>query len=100
MLTRKTRLVLATLTGVLMATACGSNGYGTAAPPPPPPPPPPPGNTGAPTPAPAVPPTPLNRERGGARAVPLGSGARKRVFYPPDGAPGRTARPDTHMSRP
>src|SRR5438552_14740955 len=45
MLTRKTRLVLATLTGVLMATACGSNGYGTAAPPPPPPPPPPPGNT-------------------------------------------------------
>jgi len=38
MLTRKTGLVLATLTGALMAMACGgSNGYGTTAPPPPPP---------------------------------------------------------------
>src|SRR5437899_8863979 len=38
MLTRKTGLVLATLTGALMAMACGgSDGYGTTAPPPPPP---------------------------------------------------------------
>ena len=38
MLTRKTGLVLATLTGALMAMACGGgNGYGTTAPPPPPP---------------------------------------------------------------
>ena len=38
MLTRKAGLVLATLTGALMAMACGgSNGYGTTAPPPPPP---------------------------------------------------------------
>ena len=36
MLTRKTRLALATLTGALMAMACGGNGYGTSAPPPPP----------------------------------------------------------------
>ena len=34
MLTRKTVLVLATLTGALMAMACGGDGYGTAAPPP------------------------------------------------------------------
>src|SRR5438445_1869595 len=40
MLTRKTRLVLATLTGALLAVACGGKGYGTTAPPPPPPPPP------------------------------------------------------------
>ena len=38
MLTRKTRLVLATLTGGLIAMACGGgNGYSTTAPPPPPP---------------------------------------------------------------
>src|SRR5438309_3814394 len=37
MLTRKTRLVLATLTGALLAVACGGKGYGTTAPPPPPP---------------------------------------------------------------
>ncbi len=36
MLTRKTRLVLATLTGALLAMACGGDGYGTTAPPPPP----------------------------------------------------------------
>ncbi len=36
MLTRKTRLVLATLTGALLAMACGGGGYGTTAPPPPP----------------------------------------------------------------
>jgi plastocyanin len=35
MLTRKTGPVLATLIGALMATACGSNGYGTTAPLPP-----------------------------------------------------------------
>jgi len=44
MLTRKTRLVLATLTGALLAVACGGKGYGTTAPPPPPP-----GNTVAAT---------------------------------------------------
>ncbi len=44
MLTRKTRLALATLTGALMAVACGGNGYGTTAPPPP-------GNTVAATPS-------------------------------------------------
>src|SRR2546428_511604 len=38
MLTRKTRLVLATLTGGLIAMACGGgNGYSTTAPTPPPP---------------------------------------------------------------
>src|SRR5216117_1148582 len=33
MMTRKTGLVLATLTGALLAMACGGTGYGTTAPP-------------------------------------------------------------------
>src|SRR3989454_7613437 len=110
MLTRKTRLVLATLAGALMA-ACGSNGYGTAAPPPPPPPPPPPGNTVAATPSLAFTPATLTVNAGDVVTFAFGSVGDNPFFSQQAGAPthirGRhphgsvprrvaAARPDAH----
>ena len=86
MLTRKTRLVLATLAGALMA-ACGSNGYGTAAPPPPPPPPPPPGNTVAATPSLAFTPATLTVNVGDVVTFAFGSVAHNVFFTQQAGAP-------------
>src|SRR5438034_11161256 len=84
MLTRKTRLVLATLAGALMA-ACGSNGYGTAAPPPPPPPPP--GNTVAATPSLAFTPATLTVNVGDVVTFAFGSVAHNVFFTQQAGAP-------------
>src|SRR5205809_7060323 len=84
MLTRKTRLVLATLAGALMA-ACGSNGYGTAAPPPPPPPPP--GNTVAATPSLAFTPATLTVNVGDVVTFAFGSVAHNVFFTQTAGAP-------------
>src|SRR5438105_15100605 len=66
MLTRNTRLVLATLTAALMAMACGGNGYGTAAPPPP-------DNTVAATPSLTFTPTTLSVNAGDAVTFAFGS---------------------------
>src|SRR5438132_13286095 len=100
MLPRKTRLVLATLTGVLMATACGSNGYGTAAPPPPPPPPPPPGNTVAATPSLAFTPATLTVNVGDVVTFAFGSVAHNVFFTQPAGAPTDTGGSNANLSVP
>ena len=94
MLTRKTRLVLATLTGVLMATACGSNGYGTAAPPPPPPP----GNTVAATPSLTFTPATLTVNVGDAVTFAFGSVPHNVFFTQQAGAPADIAGSNTNVS--
>ncbi len=98
MLTRKTRLVLATLTGVLMATACGSNGYGTAAPPSPPPPPPPPGNTVAATPSLTFTPATLTVNVGDAVTFAFGSVPHNVFFTQQAGAPADIAGSNANVS--
>src|SRR5881409_2556172 len=94
MLTRKTRLVLATLTGVLMATACGSNGYGTAAPPPPPPP----GNTVAATPSLTFTPATLTVNAGDAVTFAFGSVPHNVFFTQQAGAPADIAGNNANVS--
>ena|SRR5438552_18095452 len=94
MLTRKTRLVLATLTGVLMATACGSNGYGTAAPPPPPPP----GNTVAATPSLTFTPATLTVNVGDAVTFAFGSVPHNVFFTQQAGAPADIAGSNANVS--
>jgi len=100
MLTRKTRLVLATLTGVLMATACGSNGYGPAAAPPPPPPPPPPpaGNTVAATPSLTFTPATLTVNVGGAVTSAFGSVPQNVFCTQQAGAPADIAGSNANVS--
>src|SRR5947207_10682509 len=97
MLTRKTRLVLATLAGALMA-ACGSNGYGTAAPPPPPPPPPPPGNTVAATPSLTFTPATLTVNIGDAVTFAFGSVPHNVFFTQQAGAPADIAGSNANVS--
>src|SRR5437899_13077632 len=88
MLTGKTRLVLTTLTGALLAVACGGKGYGTTAPPPPaPPPPPPPGNTVAATPSLAFKPATLTVNVGDVVTFAFGSVAHNVFFTQQAGAP-------------
>ncbi len=94
MLTRKTRLVLATLTGVLMATACGSIGYGTAAPPPPPPP----GNTVAATPSLTFTPATLTVNVGDAVTFAFGSVPHNVFFTQQAGAPADIAGSNANVS--
>src|SRR5438105_15765012 len=81
MLTRKTRLVLATLTGTLMAMACGGTDYGTTAPPPPP------GNTVAATPSLAFTPATLTVNVGDVVTFAFGSVAHNVFFTQQAGAP-------------
>lgn len=91
MLTRKTRLVLATLTGTLMAMACGGggygptaggDGYGTTTPTPPPA-----GNTIAATPSLSFSPATLDVNAGDAVTFAFGSVAHNAFFTPQAGAP-------------
>src|SRR5438445_8749275 len=96
MLTRKTRLVPATLTGALMAMACGSNGYGTAAPPPPPPPPP--GNTVAATPSLTFTPATLTVNIGDAVTFAFGSVPHNVFFTQQAGAPADIAGSNANVS--
>src|SRR5947208_14058821 len=95
MLTRKTRLVLATLAGALMA-ACGSNGYGTAAPPPAPPPPPP--NTVAATPSLTFTPATLTVNVGDVVTFAFGSVPHNVFFTQQAGAPADIAGNNANVS--
>ena len=95
MLTRKTRLVLATLTGALMAMACGgSNGYGTTAPPPPPPA----GNTVAATASLTFTPSTLDVNAGDNVTFAFGSVPHNVFFTQQTGAPADIAGNNTNVS--
>ncbi len=92
MLTRKTRLVLATLTGALMAMACGGDGYGTAAAPPPP------DNTIAATPSLTFTPATLRVNVGDAVTFAFGSVPHNVFFTPQAGAPADIAGNNANVS--
>ena len=95
MLTRKTGLVLATLTGALMAMACGgSDGYGTTAPPPPPPA----ANTVAATPSLTFTPSTLAVNAGDDVTFAFGSVPHNVFFTPQAGAPTDIAGTNTNVS--
>ena len=81
MMTRKTGLVLATLTGALLAMACGSNGYGGSTAPPPA------GNTVAATPSLAFTPATLTVNVGDVVTFAFGSVAHNVFFTQQAGAP-------------
>ena len=91
MLTRKTRLVLATLTGALMAMACGGDGYGTAAPPPP-------NNTVAATPSLTFTPATLTVNAGETVTFAFGSVPHNVFFAPQAGAPADIAGNNANVS--
>src|SRR3989442_1392461 len=92
MMTRKTGLVLATLTGALLAMACGSNGYGGSTAPPPP------GNTVAPTPSPTFTPGTLPVNVGETVTFAFGSGPHNGFFTQQAGAPADIAGHNTNVS--
>ena len=92
MLTRKTRLVLATLTGTLMAMACGGTDYGTTAPPPPPP------NTVAATPSLTFTPATLTVNVGDVVTFAFGSVPHNVFFTQQAGAPTDIAGNNTNVS--
>ena len=91
MLTRKTRLVLATLTGALLAMACGGGGYGTTAPPPPP-------STVAATPSLTFDPATLTVNVGETVTFAFGSVPHNVVFTQQAGAPADIAGNNTNVS--
>ena len=91
MLTRKTRLALATLTGALMAVACSGNDYGTTAPPPP-------GNTVAATPSLTFTPGTLPVNVGETVTFAFGSVPHNVFFTQQAGAPADIAGNNTNVS--
>ena len=91
MLTRKTGLVLATLTGALMALACGSNGYGSTAPPPA-------GNTVAATPSLTFTPATLDVNVGDNVTFAFGSVPHNVFFRQQAGAPADIAGDNANVS--
>jgi len=91
MLTRKTRLVLATLTGALLAMACGGDGYGTTAPPPPP-------KTVAATPSLTFTPNTIDVTVGETLTFAFGSVPHNVFFTPQAGAPTDIAGTNTNVS--
>jgi len=93
MLTRKTRLVLATLTGALLAMACGGGGYGTTAPPPPP-------STVAATPSLTFDPATLTVNVGETVTFAFGSVPHNVFFTQQAGAPADIAGNNTNVSIP
>jgi len=92
MLTRKTRLVLATLTGALMTMACGGDGYGTAAAPPPP------DNIVAATPSLTFTPATLTVNAGETVTFAFGSVPDNVFFAPQAGAPADIAGNNVNVS--
>jgi len=92
MMTRKTGLVLATLTGALLAMACGSNGYGGSTAPPPA------GNTVAATPSLTFTPGTLHVNVGETVTFAFGSVPHNVFFTQQAGAPADIAGNNTNVS--
>jgi len=90
MLTPKTRLALATLTGAMLAMACGSNGDGGTAPPPP--------NTVAATPSLTFTPATLSVNVGDAVTFAFGSVPHNVFFTQQAGAPADIAGNNANVS--